>query len=54
MMIVLGISLSDLNQSSLGINIEPIEGHEKGSIHLERVSIFKTPSGTILIYGYEN
>jgi hypothetical protein len=54
MLNLLGISLSDLNQSSLEIGIEPIEGHEKGSIHLENVSTFKTPSGTILIYGYEN
>jgi hypothetical protein len=54
MLSVLGIPLLDLNQSSLEIDIEPIEGHKKGSIHLENITIFKTPSGTILIYGYEN
>lgn len=54
MLNILGLLLSDTTPASLDIQIEPIEGYETGSIHLENISIFKTPSGTILIYSYED
>ncbi|WP_156877574.1 hypothetical protein [Shimazuella kribbensis] len=49
-----GLPLSDLNVSSLELEIEPIKGFEIGFIHLKNVTVFRTPSGIILIYGNEN
>jgi hypothetical protein len=54
MLNVLKLPLTDLNTPSLKLKIEPIEGYETGFIHLENVTIFRTPSGIILIYGNEN
>jgi len=51
---MLGLPLLDSNLSTLELHIEPIEGYEPVSIHLQNVTIFKTPSGTILIYSHEN
>lgn len=46
--------LLETKSPHLELHIEPIEGFEKGVLQLQNVTIFKTPSGTILIYAHED
>jgi hypothetical protein len=54
MLSVQRLPLKESNPTYLELKIEPIEGFEKGLIQLHNVTIFKTPSGTILIYAHED
>jgi hypothetical protein len=50
----LNLPLADPISKSLEIHIEAEDGFESGVLQLQNVSVFKTPSGTILIYAHEN
>jgi hypothetical protein len=54
MLSVLGLPLLETKPPQLELQIEPIEGFETGVILLQNVTIFKSQSGTILIYAHEN
>jgi hypothetical protein len=48
------ISSAKTNSSDLMLHIEGEEGYESACIHLQNVTVFRTPSGISIIFSRED
>lgn len=54
MLSILSLPLIEPITPCLDVQIEAEHGFESGVLQLQNVFVFKTPSGTILIYAHED